>query len=214
MVATSVSDDEVANQPHNLPLKATTDTCTGGIYIVTGSNIGLGFEAAKHLVSLGAARVIMAVRNTADGEKARLDIEAATGKIGVAEVWPLDLASYESVQTFATRSGQELERIDALLENAGVAIAQRVLAEGHLLSVTVNVFSTFLLAVLLLPKMRESAERFGIVPHLSIVSSGASFDMQEDWNAIKDDPFVKMDDEKMIVLKTYVQSHLSGAIVL
>jgi len=202
----AASDDKVVNQPHNLPIKATIETCAGGTYIVTGSNIGLGFEAAKHFVALGAAKVVMGVRNLTDGEKAQAEIEAATGRTNVAEVWALDLSSYDSVKAFAKRAVAELERIDALVENAAVAISERSMAEGHLLSVTVNVMSTFLLGVLLLPKMRQSAKQFGILPHLSIVSSGASFDMQDDWGKIKDDPLVKMDDEK-VVMKTYVECY-------
>jgi hypothetical protein len=98
----------------------------------------------------------------------------------------------------------ELDRIDALIENAGVAISQRILAEGHLMSVTVNVLSTFLLGILLLPKMSESARQYGILPHIVVVTSRVSFDAEEDWNKIKDDPLVKTDDEEMMVLKTYV----------
>jgi NAD(P)-dependent dehydrogenase (short-subunit alcohol dehydrogenase family) len=147
----------IAKQPHNLPLLATAETCSGGTYIVTGANTGLGFEAAKQLVVLGAARVILGVRNIESGEKAQKDIEAATGKSGVAKVWAIDLASYDSVKAFAKRADTELDCIDALIENAGVAAYQRTMAEGHVLDVTVNVLSTLLLAVLLLPKMSETA---------------------------------------------------------
>jgi len=132
------STDAIANQRRNLPLLATTETCSGGTYIVTGANTGLGFEAAKHLVELGAAKVIMGVRNVSAGERAKTEIDAATGTGNVAEVWALDLASYDSVKAFAKRAVAELDRIDALIENAGVAISQRILAEGHLASITVS----------------------------------------------------------------------------
>ena len=196
--------DATSTQRHNLPLLATTETCSGGTYIVTGANTGLGFEAAKHLVELGAAKVIMGVRNIGAGEEAKAEIQTATGILNVAEVWALDLSSYESVRTFAKKAIAELDRIDAVIENAAVAMAQRVLAEGHILPVTVNVYSTFLLGILLLPKMSESARRFGILPHITIVTSRASFDFQQDWDKIKDDPLAKMDNEDMVQLKTYV----------
>lgn len=200
--------DAIPTQPRGLPLFATTETCSGGTYIVTGANTGLGFEAAKHLVALGAAKVIMGVRNVSAGETAKARIEAATGITNVADVWALDLASYDSVKAFAKRALAELDRIDALIENAAVALAQRVLAEGHIVPVTVNVLSTFLLGILLLPKMSESARRFGILPHLVVVTSGISFDAQADWNQIKDDPLAKMDDEEMVMLKTYWKNRL------
>ncbi len=38
-------------------------------------------------------------------------------------------------------------------------------------SLTVNVVSTFLLALMILPKLRQSAEKFSIIPRISIVSS-------------------------------------------
>ena len=194
----------VAHQPHNLPLLASTEICSGGTYIVTGANTGLGFEAAKHLVALGAAKVILGVRNVSAGETAKTKIEAATGTSNVAKVWALDLASYDSVRAFAKRAVTELDRIDALIENAGVATHQRIMAEGHLVDVTVNVLSTLLLGMLLLPKMSESAQRFGILPHLVVVTSTFSFDSEAEWNKIKDDPLVKMDDEKMAMTETYV----------
>ena len=196
---------EVATQPHNLPLAVSKETCSGKTYIVTGANTGLGFEAAKHLVALGSAKVILAVRNVSSGETAKADIEADTGVSNVAEVWKLDLASYDSVKSFASKAAA-LDRLDAVIENAGVAMAERVMAEGHLLAVTVNIYSTFLLAVLLLPKLRDTSRKFGTQPHLSIVGSGAGFDMAEGWNAIKDNPIVKMEDETMMTLKTYVKN--------
>lgn len=192
----------VPTQKHNLPLLATTETCSGGTYIVTGANTGLGFEAAKHLVALGAAKVILGVRNISAGDAAKIKIEEATGILNVAEVWALDLASYESVKSFAKKVTAELDRVDALIENAAVAISQGIKAEGHTLPVTVNVLSTFLLAVLLLPKLKESAQRFGILPHLTVVSSGVGFDPKEDWNKIKDDPINKIEDDS---LKVYVK---------
>ena len=140
--------------------------------IITGANTGLGKEAARHISRLHAARVILAVRNTTAGEAARQDIIATT-KIDASaiSVWPLDLASYASVRAFASRAASELERIDVLLNNAGVALTNWSFAEGHETTVTVNVISTFLLTLLLLPKMRATATRYSVVPRVSIVSS-------------------------------------------
>lgn len=185
---------DLATQPLNLPLLLTAESCSGGTYIVTGANVGLGFEAAKHLVALGASKVILAVRNLAAGETAKADIEKATKTSHIAEVWALDLSSYDSVKAFAKRAIAELERIDAVIENAAIATSLGVQPEGHLDVLTVNVLSTFLLGVLLLPKLSDSAKRFGILPHLTIVTSGVSFSFEEDWNKIKDDPLIKIGD--------------------
>jgi NAD(P)-dependent dehydrogenase (short-subunit alcohol dehydrogenase family) len=196
--------DQIATQLLSLPLCITRETCVGGTYIITGANTGLGYEAAKHLVSIGAFKVVLAVRNVTSGEKAKAEIEAATGTSNVAEVWEIDLSSYNSVRAFAKRATTELVRIDALIENAGVAAGTRVMAEGHLMNITVNVLSTLLLAVLLLPKMSESAKKFSILPHLSIVTSGSSFSVEADWNTIKDDPLVEIERDDIVSPKMYV----------
>lgn len=193
----SVWDEEtIADQKRDLPILATKENTAGGTFIVTGANSGLGFEAAKHYVALGAAKVIMAVRNLEAGEKAKAAIEAATSTSGIAEVWALDLSSYDSVKAFAAKANKELERIDALIENAGIALDQWVSAEGHESSVTINVYSTFLLAILLFPKLKDSASKFGILPHLVIVSSGAAVMAKDLLLSIKDDPLGKMDVEE------------------
>ncbi|KAL4867694.1 hypothetical protein BDV12DRAFT_117313 [Aspergillus spectabilis] len=182
---------EVPNQPRDLPFLATRESTSGKTYIVTGANTGLGFEASKHLVNLGAKKVILAVRSITSGEAAKQKIDDATGTTDIADVWALDLSSYDSVKAFAKRAITELDRIDAVIENAAVAIAEHKLAEGHILPLTVNVLSTFLLAVLLLPKLKESAEQYGILPRLVIVTSGVGFNARETWDKIKKDPFVR-----------------------
>lgn len=138
--------------------------------IVTGANVGLGFEAAKHFVRLGAEKVILAVRSVSKGEEARKAIEAATGRPGVAVVWELDLGSYQSVKGFADRANS-LARIDAVVENAGIAVLEHDTLEDNEATITVNVVSTFLLALLLLPKLQESSRISGVASRLTIVAS-------------------------------------------
>ncbi|KAL2832971.1 hypothetical protein BDW59DRAFT_94640 [Aspergillus cavernicola] len=200
---------EVSTQPLNLPFLATKQSTTGNTYIVTGANTGLGFEAAKHLVALGAKKVILAVRSLPAGFAAKQKIDTATGTTDIADVWALDLSSYDSVKSFARRAESELERLDAVIENAAVAIGSAELAEGHILPLTVNVLSTFLLAVLLLPKMRRDAEEFGILPRLVVVTSGVGFDMHEPWMGIREDPLVGIDGvDREKVMITYPVSKL------
>lgn len=89
----------------------------GQTIIVTGSNTGLGLEAARHFVRLNASKVILAVRTIKKGEDAKSSIEQTTGRTGVVEVWQLDMANYESVKQFAKRC-EGLDRLDVVLENA------------------------------------------------------------------------------------------------
>ena len=146
----------------------------GQTVIVTGANIGLGLEAARHLVKLHAAKVILACRSVEKGAAAKADIEASTGTSGVVEVWHLDLASYDSVKEFAARAAA-LPRLDVLLENAGIATSKFRLQEDNEATITTNVVSTMLLGLLLLPKLKESAKVHNTKTHLVIVSSEVHF---------------------------------------
>jgi NAD(P)-dependent dehydrogenase (short-subunit alcohol dehydrogenase family) len=149
-----------------------TQMLNGQTVIVTGSNTGLGKEAARHFVRLGAAKLILAVRNSKAGEAAKADIEQTTQcPAGTVEVWQLDLGDYASVKSFAARATRELARVDVLCENAGIATGKKKMVAGHESQITVNVISTFLLALLMLPKLKETAGKFGVRPRLTIVSS-------------------------------------------
>ena len=143
---------------------------SGQTIIVTGANIGLGFEAAFHYVRLGAEKVIIAVRNLDKGQQAKTQIEERTGKGNVVEVWQLDLSSYESVRGFVKKA-ESLKRIDVLLENAGMATGSWRIAEGSEVTITVNVYGTFLLALLMFPLLQQSGRRHNMLPRLTIVSS-------------------------------------------
>lgn len=180
----------------------------GETIIVTGSNVGLGFEAAKHFSRLGASKLILAVRSVDKGEKARRQIEEENDlRRGIVEVWPLDLGSHDSVKKFAARASQELDRIDVLCENAGVATNTFQRAEGHETTITTNVISTFLLAFLMLPKLKETASKFHTRPVLSIVTSEVHHwsPFTEARNAAEGHIFDDFSDEKKAVMSDRYQ---------
>src|SRR3954469_15947904 len=129
-----------------------TGSYQGKTVVVTGSNVGLGKEAARHYARLGASNIILAVRDLKKGNAAKEDIESTT-KIAknVIQVWHLDMALYSSVQDFAKRI-QGLERVDIFIANAGIAGFTWRTAEDNEAMITVNVVSTFLLAFLVIPK--------------------------------------------------------------
>ena len=149
-----------------------TTSCEGKTIIVTGSNVGLGLEAARHFARLRASKLILAVRNTSAGEEAKRSIEESTvcGP-NVVEVWSMDLSSYDSVKAFAARAAKELPRIDAVVCNAAIATREFNLAEGLERSLTVNVVATSLLGILLLTKLKETAKTYSTRPSLTFVSS-------------------------------------------
>ncbi|EJU04171.1 NADP-binding protein [Dacryopinax primogenitus] len=148
---------------------------TGRTVILTGGNVGLGFEAAKHLASLGPARLIIARRSTARGAEAVKKIqEAAKGKVGKVECWEVDEASFASVTAFGDRFEREGGgKLDLLVLNAAVGMYERQeTADGWELMLQVNHLSTCLLALRLLPFLSK-ARADPPPPRIVIVDSGA-----------------------------------------
>jgi len=164
-----------AEQYVKLPVLVDSTTCSGKTYIVTGSNVGLGLETARHLVRSSASRVILAVRNTTAGDAAKTDIERTTGRKSVVDVWHLDLASSTSVKAFASKAEKELDRIDGLIENAGVFLDSWTETEGMETAMMVNVINTMFLGILLMPQLMRSATRYSIEPRVVFLVSGLGF---------------------------------------
>ena len=164
--------DELHNQFFTKPPLPIADF-TGKTIIVTGANVGLGKEAVKHYVKLHAARVIIAVRSIPKGEAAKAEIlRECKVAADVVDVWQLDYSKYTSCEAFAARVAT-LDRIDAVVLNAGITTEKFELFEDNESQVTVNVISTVLLALLVLPALRESAaHNKGTTPIISIVGSG------------------------------------------
>jgi len=152
-----------------------TSDFTGQTVIVTGANTGLGLEAARHFVRLNVAKVIIAVRTASKGEAAVKEIVRTTeADPSRLEVWPLDLSSFDSIKAFAQRA-QSLERLDAVVQNAGILTQNWKVEEGMESHITVNVISPILLGLLLLPKLRESGKAYGKVGRLSFVGSDLQY---------------------------------------
>jgi NAD(P)-dependent dehydrogenase (short-subunit alcohol dehydrogenase family) len=161
-------------QLKEIPELLRPEVVKGRTYIVTGANTGLGFEAAKKLVQLQAGRVILAVRSIEKGQAAKSQIEAATGHKNIAQVWQIDLSSYDSVKAFAKKVKTDLERVDGLINNAGVANGSWSEHEGLEGTVTVNVVSNLLLTVLLMPCISKS-KAAGAAPRIVFVGSSGVF---------------------------------------
>ncbi|MBN1301874.1 MAG: SDR family NAD(P)-dependent oxidoreductase [Melioribacteraceae bacterium] len=93
---------------------------SGRNVIITGSSGGIGYEAAKVFADKNA-KVIIAVRNLAKGEKAKKNIKDNKDNADV-EVMLLDLADLRSVKKFADEYKKKFRKLDLLINNAGVMI--------------------------------------------------------------------------------------------
>lgn len=148
---------------------------SGQTIIVTGSNTGLGLEAARHFIRLNAAKVILAVRTISKGEAAAAQISASTNTPkSRIEVWQLDLAHTDSIKAFAARV-DTLDRLDAFVQNAGILTNNFTLVEGQESHIAVNVTNAVLLGLLVLPKLRDSAARHGSRGRLTFVGSDLQY---------------------------------------
>jgi NAD(P)-dependent dehydrogenase (short-subunit alcohol dehydrogenase family) len=91
---------------------------TGKRIIITGGNSGIGYEAAREFSRAGA-EVIMASRDQAKAEAAIESIQKELPKAKLVFIH-LDLASLESVRQFAAEYQSRYQRLDVLLNNAGI----------------------------------------------------------------------------------------------
>ncbi len=93
---------------------------TGRVAIVTGANSGLGFETVRVLAQHGA-RVVMACRNAQKAEQAAAEIRSLHPQ-GEVAVMALDLGDLNSVQAFASAFRARYDRLDVLVNNAGIMV--------------------------------------------------------------------------------------------
>lgn len=162
-------------QAKELAVPLTAEDCTGKTYIITGAYSGIGYECAKHLLKLQAARVIIAVRDLKRGEAAKKTLEKETARENAVEVYQLDLSSYDSVKAFAERVKKDVERVDGLLANAAIGVGSWTETEGQETSLVVNFISTVLVVSLLIPHLEETGKTLGIKPVITFLGSSGVF---------------------------------------
>jgi retinol dehydrogenase-12 len=127
----------------------------GRTYLVTGANSGIGRATALGLVRRGG-RVHLACRSL-DKAAAVLEEAQAVDGPGSAAALELDLASLESVRRAAQAFLATGEPLHVLVNNAGVAGQRGQTADGFELAFGVNHLGHFLLATLLLDRLRDNA---------------------------------------------------------
>ncbi|MGW0820065.1 oxidoreductase [Streptomyces sp. NPDC002845] len=125
---------------------------SGRTAIVTGANSGLGYATARELARRGA-RVILACRSAERGGAARDRMAAEVPEADV-ELAVVDLGDLDSVRKFAAAYERESDRLDLLINNAGVmAVAKGRTAEGFETQFGINHLGHYALTGLLLPAL-------------------------------------------------------------
>ena len=129
---------------------------SGRRYVVTGANAGIGLVTAKQL-ALQGAHVVLACRRVAEAE-ARIAEIVAEHPNAKLEARELDLGSLASVRRFAERVNVDFDRLDGLVNNAGVMnTPKQTTADGFEMQIGVNHLGHFLLTELLLDLLKRSA---------------------------------------------------------
>ncbi|MBN9388824.1 MAG: SDR family oxidoreductase [Chloroflexi bacterium] len=125
------------------------------VCLVTGANSGVGKATALGLARLGAT-VVMVCRDRARGEAAQADIKAQTANPSV-DLLLADLASLVAVRQLASDFKSKYDRLDVLVNNAGLTSGRRrESVDGLELTLAVNHLAPFLLTNLLLERLETT----------------------------------------------------------
>ena len=138
---------------------------SGLLFVVTGASSGLGEESARALSARGG-RVVMAARDPAQNAAAAERIRASVPGADLA-LLELDLADFAGVERFAARAAADFDRIDVLVNNAGVmACPEGRTADGFETQFGTNHLGHFALTARLMPRLLKAPE-----PRVVTVSS-------------------------------------------
>jgi NAD(P)-dependent dehydrogenase (short-subunit alcohol dehydrogenase family) len=123
--------------------------------LITGATGGIGNATALDLATLGA-RVVVTGRDRDRGEAAVAALRERGGNRNV-DLLLADLSTQAGVRALAAQFTQHHQRLDVLINNAGLAGPERRLtADGIEADLAVNALAPFLLTRLLLPRLRAS----------------------------------------------------------
>lgn len=153
--------------------------------LVTGAyGAGLGYNAAVKYAVLGANPLILGVRTKEKGEKAKSAIMRETKcSPDIFIIETVDLSTFASVKDFADRVNKRIPALHVVQLAAGISPwTYSKSPENYELSLQVDVLSTTLMALLLLPKLRQTAAMpspDGFVPHLSMLDSIGIFQIPD-----------------------------------
>lgn len=149
----------------------------GKIIIVTGANTGLGYETSLELARKGAL-VVMACRNLEKANKAKSQISETIPEAKL-DALQIDLSSLKSVRSFAKSFLSKYDRLDLLINNAGVMMPPYSKTEdGFELQLGANYLGHFLLTRLLLDTIVKTKDS-RIVTLSSLVHKNAEINFDD-----------------------------------
>ncbi len=152
--------------------------------LMTGGNSGIGLVAARELAGMGA-EIVLACRDT-DKTAQALDVINTTAVVQAVNL-PVDLASFQSVRDLAKAYLARYDRLDVLVNNAGIFPSKQQFTEdGWEMQFGVNHLSHFLLTHLLLDVIKASApSRIITVTSMLHAKGQLNFDSFKGWDKYK-----------------------------
>lgn len=169
----------------------------GKLVVITGANSGLGYECSLALAEKGAL-VIMACRNLVRAQRSLEAIQHAVPDAKL-ELMELDLASLESIQTFAKVFKSKYDKLDVLINNGGPIVAVRgVTEDGFESHFGINHLGHFMLTGLLLDVLLNTPSS-----RIVTVGSRVHVDGKMEWNDL-------MSEHSYDRTKAYRQSKLAN----
>ncbi len=125
------------------------------ITIITGATSGIGYETAKKLY-LAGHHLVLGNRNHEKAKKLKKEL-LNLNKDGKVDMLHIDLSSFSSIKAFANEVINNYDKIDVLINNAGVFMREEAYTEENFeMTMGVNHLGTYLLTELLLDKLKEN----------------------------------------------------------
>lgn len=171
------------------------------IVLITGGSSGIGFATAEALAEKGA-EIILAARNEEKLKEACEHIKAKTGNTKI-KYYTVDFSSQKSIQALAEKVKSDYQKIDVLINNAGIVYPEfKLNNDGLEMTIATNHFAYFLLTNLLLDVIKKSD-----YARIVCVASGAHYQGKIDFES-----FTK--DTGYFILKAYAQSKLANVLFI
>ena len=151
--------------PHGFNPSTSIAPLASRVILVTGANAGIGLQSVLQLSHHDPARIYLACRSRAKYDAAVAEIFKSNAKaIDCVQFLELDLNSFDSIKTAAKQVLGENDRLDILINNAGIMGAPPgITSEGYEVHFGVNYLGHALLTNLLLPLLQRTAARADVV---------------------------------------------------
>ncbi|KAL8724772.1 MAG: hypothetical protein Q9181_006684 [Wetmoreana brouardii] len=131
---------------------------SGKVILITGGNTGLGKEAVLQLAKHNPSRIYLAARTPSKGEAAIEDVKKVVPNANITYL-KLDLCSFKSITTAAQEFTSQSQRLDVLMNNAGIMATPLAYTEdGYESQFGTNHMGHALLTKILLPTLTSTAE--------------------------------------------------------